>query len=359
METHETPVPIDDPRAAEPIAAVTQPNTTSSEPLPAWLQQDGPRAFTITFSPSGAYDLMLCPCKFMWARVVGIEGTKAKVGANFGTANHLALAHRYTHPELSLSTVEDEVRPMLEAHFDENPQPVEEYRHLGRALQLFHAYNERWKAEDWEVLGVEEKFVRELGTVELSTGGIATSLTVRVRGVRDLTVRWHGSMWVVDHKTRTEWGDLAIAEGRSSFQFQCYAWVTGLSLREDAQDEVGGVIGNYLIARKPLSDPNSSYARSGKAKPRDDFWREPFQFSPQQLAAWRERAMRLAVRLFRTWRDGEWEQYTTGCAHWGQCEYYRLCWEVEPEMQMAAAMGQDYRLREENPFADAWREDAL
>lgn len=334
---------------------------------PSFLTQTGPNTYTLTLSASGANTLQLCPAKYSWAYVTGIEAVSPRAGQNYGTSLHLPLAHRYRNWNKSLAAVESEGSEIIERHFAEHPQPEmgskgrPEWRTAMRAQQAWRAYNERYPAEDFEVLGVEEPFEVELGGFstplrEPTSYGEAidsVSLTVKFRGIRDLRVRWHDSLWVVDHKTSTEWSDLSVDEGKCSFQFMGYAWVERLATRVPfGQDEtpVGGVIGNYLISRQPYSEGRKVTARD---LPRDQFERVPYPYSDAQLDEWHARAMGVAKDLWRHWSEGEWPQRSTACAHWGRCEYYQLCWETDPAYRMAAALGGDYRQRTPSPFEEA------
>lgn len=342
--------------------------------FPSFLAQTGPSAYTLTLSASAAETLMLCPAKYSWSRVTGIEAAAARAGMNYGKALHLLLANHYNRGG-------DAGEIVVAEHFAENPQPQlgskgrPEWRTAARALQHFAAYREKYPAEDFEVLGVEEPFEVELGSFTMpiirpgqqynSIGGSVTTISVRFRGIRDLRVRWHDQLWVLDHKTSTEWSDLTVDEGRCSFQFQGYGWVewfaqrqrqltatTGFTASECASvlTPIGGVIGNYLISREPYSNPERK--PTPRDLPRDQFERVPYPYSDAQLDEWHARAMDIARDIWRHWSEENWPQRSTACAHWGRCEYYRLCWETDPAYRMAAAMSADYRPRTPSPFED-------
>ena len=317
--------------------------------IPSFLKQTGPAAFTLTLSASAAETFMLCPAKYSWSRLTGIEGASPRAGINYGKGMHLLLAALYRHEPFDAAT-------LLGEHFAANPQPEmgargnAEWRTQARALQAFTAYRERYASEHWEALGVEEPFEVTLGGFDAAADG--ATITVSVRGIRDLRVRWHDSLWVVDHKTSTEWSDLTADEGKASFQFMGYAWVERLLARQGNADQasrlpVGGVIGNYLIARQPYSE---GYKVNARSLPRDQFERVSYPFSDAQLDEWRDRAMTLAQGIWRSWSASEWPQHSTACAHWGRCEYYQLCWETDPAYRASAALGADFRPRTLSPL---------
>lgn len=349
-----------------------------SNDLPNFLAQTGPASFTLTLSASAAETAMLCPAKYSWSRVTGIEAAAARAGMNYGKGIHLLFAALYGGKPFDPEAI-------VTAHFEANPQPAlgakgrPEWRTAARALQAFRAYLAAYPAEDFEVVGVEEPFEVELGEFKYPLMGFTTDIEgnfkrqlegtviVRFRGIRDLRVRWHDALWVLDHKTSGEWSDLTVDEGRCSFQFQGYGWVERLLAQqwvrrvENGEEQVqanpqlykcpvGGVIGNYIVAREPYSNPDRK--PTPRDLPRDEFHREPYPYSDAQLDEWHERAMGVAKDIWRHWSEGEWPQRSTACAHWGRCEYYRLCWETDPAYRMAAALSADYRTRTPSPFED-------
>lgn len=340
--------------------------------LPSFLTQTGPSSYTLTFSASAAETFMLCPAKYSWSRITGIEAAAARAGMNYGKALHLALAHRYSRMDLSLAQAEEQAEAIFREHFATHPQPEmgtrgrPEWRTPARAMQAFRAYNAQYPAEDFEVLGVEEPFEVELGVFDAAFAPAQSQMpgyvrhgkvtvTVKFRGLRDLRVRWHDAIWVLDHKTSTEWSDLVVDEGKASFQFQGYGWV-----ERDAQnikgelahnEAVGGVIGNYLISRENYA--NESRKPTPRDLPRDQFVRQPYPYSDAELDEWHQDAMDVAREIFERWQAENWPRRRTACAHWGRCEYYRLCWETDPAYRLSAAMSADYQPRTPSPFEDA------
>lgn len=314
--------------------------------LPSFLQQTA-SGYVLTLSSGSAEHAMLCKAKTQWRYLTGIEAAAPRAGLNYGAALHLLLAVYYEQMLLREGR-HDSPDDILAKHFAENPQPElgpkgkPEWRTQARALQAFAAYRERYPAEDFEVLGVEEKFECELG----SFGGPAGDLVdVRFIGIKDLRVKWHDQLWVLDHKTMGEWSDLTPDEGKCSFQFIGYAYD-----ERQRSKEAAGTIGNYLIARAPYAEGRKPTPRD---LPRDQFERVAYAYSDSQLEEWHDRALGIARDLFRCWQEGEWPQSSTACAHWGRCEYYRLCWETDPAYRLSAALSADYRPRTPSPFGES------
>lgn len=314
-----------------------------SADLPSFLTRTT-SGYVLMLSASAAECEMLCPAKYSWSRVTGIEAAVPRAGQNYGKALHLALAHRYSHLDLSLAQAEEEALALIGKHFAENPQPElgskgkPEWRTALRAAQALREYNKRYPAEDFEVLGVERQFECPLGTFGGAKGDL---VEVRWHGIEDLLVNWHDSRWVLDTKTMGEWSDLTADEGKCSFQFQGYAW------HERQAGQCAGAIGNYIISRAPYAEGRKPTPRD---LPRDQFERISYAYSDAQLDEWHARAMGIAREIFAHWQEGEWPQRSTACAHWGRCEYYRLCWETDPAYKLSAALSADYRPRTPSPL---------
>lgn len=331
--------------------------TTATETLPPYLRRSPNGRLQLVLHATGVQTYKVCPMKFQLRTGWEIERAVPRAALNYGGAIHAVLAHRYTHLGDSLATVEAAQMELLHAWFTDAPQPDDEWRTCGRAQSAICAYNAEWPAHEWEVLGVEEEFERVVGEiVDPVTGEPVDSV---LAGRKDLVVAWHDCLWVVDHKTCSEWGeDLArnqqLLGDRRSFQFRAYAWEEReRRLKRLADDHlvddirlapVRGVIGNYLVGRRPFSeDPAAVARRTASAKPRDQFHQEPYVFDDATLDEWREEMLLVATRILRDWRAQRWEQsFDRGCAHYGRCEYYDYC-EESPARREAVLASSLYR----------------
>lgn len=329
--------------------------------LPAFLRQrDG--ALEMVIHCTWAQDHMICPRKFWLYYGEQVESTAPRVALNYGGGVHKPLALRYERmlQGAGLAGLEDEQMAMLQGHFDESPQPGDEWRNAGRAQDLLRAYNEwvtsgevsgeaggGWSAsapglEDFQVLGVEEEFEVRVGEVGCEEGAfdpmgqeLPPTVPLYLAGRKDLVVAWNGGLWVMDHKTSTDWGsgesNKQLDEGRRSFQFRGYAWAERehqVTVREAATAApraklpVLGTIGNYLVSRKPYMRPPAL----GKASiARNQFHREPYPFSSEVLDEWCYECLDLAREILANWQRGVWPQRFTGCGHWGRCEFFDYC----------------------------------
>jgi hypothetical protein len=312
--------------------------------LPYFITKLPDGDYELTLSPSSAMTFDLCEAKFSWSRLTGIELATSLAAPNYGKAMHAALAAWYQIPAPSDGQF-DAASEALREHFTANPQPesnskgFSEWRTELRAMQALAAYIAKWRLDpDWRILAVEDKFEKRIGS--FSTG--TEIVHVKVHGLRDLVVESYGQRWIVDHKTMQEWGDKAQDEGAVSWQFMCYV---------ACDQPMGGAIGNYIVSRKPYSDP----ARKPKANdlPRDQFERQVYTYTPEALEEWRHDALETAQRVWDlTMNEGSFHRCRGACGHYGRCEYYKLCWETDPGLRLAAALGADYRPRTPSPFED-------
>lgn len=281
---------------------------------------------------------------------------------------------------MNLQEVEEAQVQLLTEWFDTHPQPSDEWRNAGRAQDLIRAYNEKYATESWEVLAVEEEFEVEVGEVvnplintrAAAAGWVDATIPCYLAGRKDLVVAWHGGLWVVDHKTASDWGsgdsNSHLDEGRRSFQFRGYAWAE----REKQQSRIAelnshrahyapnrieagepfnnprynlpllGTVGNYLISRKPYAKPP---ANGRPALPRNQFHRECYAFEPSVLDEWRSQFLETARDVLAMWQRGVWPHYDTGCGHWGRCEFFDYC-EEAPERREAMLSSSMFQQKE-------------
>lgn len=335
---------------------MTTANDTATETLPPFLRRRNGQ-LELVLHATGIQTFKVCPLKFWLARGLEIERAVPKWSLNYGGAIHEALAHRYSNLCDSLTTIQDAQTALLTAWFAKQPVDDAEWRNLDRAVKAITAYNAAYPAHDWTVLGVEEKFSVYVGGVTLPDG---TVVPCYLEGRKDLVVAWHDGIWVVDHKTASEWGsdpetNQELLAGKRSFQFRSYAFaerarperqgsVTQATTVRDTLP-VRGVVGNYIVGRKPFSEADSAVKRrSSTAKARDEHHQEFFTFSDSVLDEWRDEFLLVAGRILRDWQSGAWEQsFDRGCAYYGRCEFYEYC---EGEVTLDSAF---FRKKEPQP----------
>lgn len=357
----------------------------NNEQLPAFLRRRNGR-LEMVLHATWLQDWSRCQTRFGYSYDVEIEPSTPKVELNFGKAVHAAMARRFNaemdaqrnKATLNPEWLAGEQRDLLTAHFDANPQPADEYRNAGRAMELVAAFNAAYPAFDWEVLGVEEKFSVEVGAVTLDLVNERTlaweqeELPVYFEGTKDLVVAWHNGLWVVDWKTSKDWNDdlsknRNLLEGRRSFQFRGYAWAERARAqhkRNGGQDEEGdlvaggprnslpvlGTTGFWLVCRPP-------YVRQpAKPTPREHFHPEPFTFSAGELDEWRASFLDKAAAILRAWSTRNYDMaWGLACGGMGRCPFYDVCETAPGERAGLIAAGTDFqpRTRVEDAQAEA------
>lgn len=333
-----------------------QPATTkpATERLPAFLRRRNGR-LELVLHCTWVQDYYVCPRKFFLRYDEQVEGTGPRAALNYGGAIHEALAHRYRSQSESLSVVEEVQMHILAAWFDAHPQPSDEWRNAGRAQDLIRAYNAEYPTHEWDVLAVEEEFEVLVGEVAMDdrvfAGDVAmtkpTTVPAYLAGRKDLVVAWHHGIWIVDHKTASDWGsgesNSHLDEGRRNFQFRGYAWAERERQRiwktrveaglEQVQANparytlpVLGTVGNYLVSRKPYATDR----KPAKATPRNQFHMECYPFEASVLDEWHRQFLRVASQILAQWSAGTLKEdhHDTGCGHWGRCEFYDYCEEA-------------------------------
>lgn len=359
----------------------------ANEQLPAFLRRRNGR-LEMVLHATWLQDWSRCQTRFAYSYDVGIEPTTPKVELNFGKAVHAAMAMRF-RSELAVSAVhpgmdqlEMAQRTMLTAHFDSQPQPADEYRNAGRAMELIAAFNAAHPAFDWQVLGVEEKFEVEVGAIitdcridgaeEAYSSEDDSNPTSRIpvyfAGTKDLIAAWHNGLWVVDWKTTKDWNDdlsknRNLLEGRRSFQFRGYAWAERATRRELEKNPLDatlarpawnlpvlGTCGFWLVCRPPYSRPPS------KPTPREHFHCEPFAFDAGALEEWRTSFLDKASSILRAWSTRNYDMaWGLACGGIGRCPFYDVCETKPTDRNALIAAGNDYqpRTRVEDAVAES------
>lgn len=342
----------------------------TEERLPTFLRRRNGR-LEMVLSATGLESWSKCQTQFGYSHDVGIESAAPKAAMNFGKGVHEAQAVRFkrelgrsntTWADAGLAALEADQRTCLTAYFDSNPQPADDFRSAGRAIELVVAFNAAFPTFDWQVLGVEERFEVEVGALPFAIGStdnaMPDQLTVPVyfRGIKDLVVAQHGGLWVVDWKTTKDWSpdrstNRNLLAGKRKFQFRAYAWAERERQRQIGATDVRmgdrdllpvlGTIGFWLVCRPP-------YVRfPAKPTPREEFYPEAFAFADWQLEEWRVSFLDKAAAILRAWSTRNYDMADgDACGFNGRCPYYDIC-ETRPEDRQALiANGVDYQPRQ-------------
>lgn len=147
-----------------------------------------------------------------------------------------------------------------------------------------------------------------------------------LRGKFDGTFRSHGSLWLVEHKTRSQISPESIAaELPFDLQVCLYSWVLGQLAREP----VRGVL--YNIIRRPSKRPHKNEKLPDYRKrlfedvgERRDFYFMRFEMAllEDDLRRWRNEFGEMVYQL-REWENGAFNyRNSNGCDY---CPYISLC----------------------------------
>lgn len=172
-----------------------------------------------------------CNRKHLFRYVLGIQ-TPGTPAMQFGTAAHKALEAWYVAWQKGVDRLPAALAEIESSALDDLDR--------ARLRVLIVAYDARWSAEDWEVIGVELEFRYFLGDAEI--GGKIDAL-IRERAT--------GKIYVVEHKTSTAdtsagapyWDRLAV-------DTQVSIYVDGAATHLDS--EIAGCI--YDVLKRPLHE---------------------------------------------------------------------------------------------------------
>lgn len=357
-----------------------------TERLPAFLRRRNGRLEMVQHV-TWLQDWARCEERYDLLYNVMVEPTSTKVELNYGSAIHKAQSIRYRwekehgSSKVDFESIEPLQRTAIEEHFEGHPQPTDEYRNAGRAIENILAYNQEFPSHEWEVLAVEEEFEVEVGEVvnplvntrAAAAGWVDATIPCYLAGRKDLVVAWHGGIWINDFKTTKDWNnDLGenrnILMGRRSFQFRGYPWAE----REKQQSRIAKLNShrahyapNRIEAGDPFNNPRYNlpilgahgiymcsrppYVRQpapGKATARDIFHIECFPTEDSILTEWRSDFLLKCRRILAAWQSGEWERaYDVGCGGFGRCPFYDYC-EEAPDRREAMLSSSMFQQKE-------------
>lgn len=183
--------------------------------------------------------------------VRGLDHVEPSVAIQFGKSVHTVL-ESYYRGECDESRALDLWR---ESYQDKE---TDERRSTERGIALLKEYFRVYpkETEPWEVLEVETPFKLDIGA------------TVPLCGRRDLVVRdtLDGTVWVVDHKTTTQWGD--FQEEKYAIHTALDGYILGVMEKFGRCD--GGII-NVLVTSK--TKPRIERLKVLRTKEQLEYWK--------------------------------------------------------------------------------------
>lgn len=305
-------------------------------------------------SPSQLSTMKTCPTMWLYKYLHRREGNHAAPARDAGKAFHSAIeagfkvARTGADAATQLATARDE----LHRGFKGFTLPDGEYRTEVRYAEVLEKYQEHWRHEQFETLGIEVPFAVELGQVsEPYNGGGERTLTVVLNGIIDRIISFDGITWVADSKTMNKWADWTQDEWARAAQPKLYAWA--LSQLQHQHPELGlpsGVKGfmlDAIIIRKP--------SESSRVKlPREEFKRLRYAYTAEQLEETRQNALGWVEAIVGMTATGCFLQSEHACAYnFGRrCTYWDVC-TVPAEQRMLVLQSDLYRDKQDGMAARA------
>ena len=133
-------------------------------------------------------------------------------------------------------------------------------------------------------------------------------------GIFDLLIDWAGTIYVMDHKTTTQFGSSYHNQWRPNNQITGYVW----GAQELSGRRVGGAVINVI-----------AWYKASATK----FDRHITNRDPVDIVVWKENVRRIANLIQRANLLDEFPLNTKSCTLYGLCEYHRLHERSDPQVQ--------------------------
>ena len=261
-----------------------------------------------------------CPRDFEYSHLRKRALAAERAGRNFGSAIHVGLAVRYRHggngvPDADVRSVAES---QMLVHFENNPQPADDFRNYDHACKTLSAYYEQYPSESFNILKnskddpmVESTFLLHLGEVQ--------GVPIAYAGKIDLGIANNDGTWSFDTKTTFQFGqgfddDMAMNGGQLG-----YCWALGQLLGRPAN--------GYIINAIRVRRPKKSDEYTGTA-PVDgtDFKRLPFFVTPDALDEWKADTLAMVSDIFWMHDRSFYPRHRKHCVgKYGRCDFYECC----------------------------------
>lgn len=320
--------------------------------------------------------LTTCPRALLYSQLYKRISSADKPSLNFGSAIHTALEYRYrvyknTTPDMQL---EMELADVLTKFFDENPQPMDDWRSLNWAVETMRRYNEKYKVENFQLLQYDEPrecdkcahgfpgevfedasmqatipcpwcsgtgkqevmvelpFALPLFTYETWNASLdfdapeMVAIPVIYTGKIDLPVQQGDNLIIIDHKTTSMLGPSFWDTFRKSAQQLGYCW----AFSELTGKKVSYYTVNAIRTKEPPQYVTGESNRKG-AQTAESWWneslaRETFTCTEEKLVEWKTNVIALVKEFFYHYQQGFFPQKTVWCCgKYGKCQYFDVC----------------------------------
>lgn len=296
--------------------------------------------------------LTTCPRAAQYSKLNSRVSSADKPALNFGSAIHLALEHRYkTYKNQSPDTYfDDEIATLLSKYFEDNPQPMDDFRNLNWALEVVRKYNEKYPIEPFSLLEsidgpmVEMSFALPLFTYRgFPNGGtLGMAIPIVYSGRIDLPVMRDGQLFILDHKTTSMLGSSFWEKAKMSTQGRGYCW----AFEQLTGQVVTGFGINAIRSKEPPQYVlNGKSGKSGEKMSPAKWWdeslqREWFYLKESDLAEWKTNTIAKIEWFFQMYQNQFFPMFNPNpCTMYGKCAYFDVCTCAENERGVMLSSG--------------------
>lgn len=292
--------------------------------------------------------LVTCPRKAQYEKLNKRVSSVDKPALNFGTAIHTALEYRYKHYKNQSPDIyfDQEIAVILAKHFEEHPQPTEDFRTLNWALEVVKQYNLRYPIEPFSLLESNgEPMVEMSFALPLFTYGPPgeEQTPIIYSGRIDLPVMRDGQLFILDHKTTSMLGASYWEQAKMSTQGRGYCW----AFEQLTGQVVTGFGVNAIRSKEPPLYVTNGTAdkKTGKSLSPAKWWeeslqREWFYLKEGEIAEWKRDAIERVKLFFHFYQNEYYPMFNPKpCTMYGRCSYFDVCTVKEDERGIMLASG--------------------
>ncbi len=271
-------------------------------------------------------DFLKCRKRGYYRHILNIVPDRTSKALVFGGAMHEALASWYQFRDEGKAIREfsnywnAHVPPPTtpeEGKISLQPQQEDPKRNLVNGVNILSGYFKAYPKEPFQILSNEFPFKVFLGQIE----GVSYYLTGKV----DLTVRWNGMTYIMDHKTTSMLGGSFFKQFHPSLQLDGYAYAV-----KDIFGECDGVLINAILV----------------AKTKQTFERDIFSKTEEDLELYVENALQIMWEIEQAKKADRYVINTDACTLYGECPYLELCQAKGDEM----VINKRYKVEVWDPF---------
>lgn len=314
---------------------------------------------TLVVSPTQLDLIKTCPRMWLYRYLYKRTRAGAFAARDGGKAFDAALNRRYieARSDAPSEALQEAMLADIRAGFDGLDLPLDEYRTSARYQEVTQAYNTHYGVENFDVLGVQVPFAVELGGVQARmpvyeengfVGGFSEKrVRIILRGILDLLIRTHQQrlVLVTDTKTSNTWDERRASEYENNSQMKAYCYAVPQIKRQAVErgcadpalaalpDQVHGCMVNAVVIRPPYKREGS--ADKPNARPRNEFHRRIYTYTPERLEEWRKDALAWCQQALQWVAADHFPQNEKHCCwHFGKkCGYLDVCSVAESQRE--------------------------